>query len=295
MTKKALFALILVLVSVISFSSKSLLAQEKEKQKTYEKVLIIIKNKSFSETKIYPKESIKNDKYGRYIVGPDNLRYYIDENGYQYHLQEVIQCAEGVKIDELTEKIASIGHIDRVRVSISKGSYSEYQYFPKNKIKQDSEGYYIQLQDETKYYLDNKKSIAFYEESPINYRYITAKLLSQQFPEEIQNKKIYFSFNSCDINKKDYQKLNEIAKILNHKPFNKILITGHTDSVGSQSINSKMSYKRAKNVMNYLVRKCSMKPNLFKVEGKGQDFPAESNTTLQGRNKNRRVEFTIIE
>ncbi len=73
----------------------------------------------------------------------------------------------------------------------------------------------------------------------------------------------------------------------------KIIITGHTDSTGSEGHNMKLSLKRAESVRDYLVG-LGIDPKKLEVKGEGEAKPLADNSTAEGRAKNRRVEVDII-
>ena len=68
---------------------------------------------------------------------------------------------------------------------------------------------------------------------------------------------------------------------------------GHTDSVGSDAYNQKLSVKRADSVKAYLVSK-GIEKNRVYTEGKGEKQPVADNKTAAGRSKNRRVEIEVV-
>ncbi len=72
-----------------------------------------------------------------------------------------------------------------------------------------------------------------------------------------------------------------------------VIITGHTDNVGSPKYNMKLSLRRAEAVRNYLVS-LGADSKKMKVIGKGETKPVASNRTKEGRAKNRRVEIEVI-
>ncbi|WAC75936.1 OmpA family protein [Roseateles sp. SL47] len=72
-----------------------------------------------------------------------------------------------------------------------------------------------------------------------------------------------------------------------------IIAVGHTDSVGSDEYNQKLSVRRAEAVKAYLVSK-GLEKNRVYTEGKGEKQPVADNATAEGRSKNRRVEIEVV-
>ena len=72
-----------------------------------------------------------------------------------------------------------------------------------------------------------------------------------------------------------------------------IIAVGHTDSVGSDAYNQKLSVRRSEAVKAYLVSK-GIEKNRVYTEGKGEKQPVADNKTTEGRAKNRRVEIEVV-
>lgn len=88
--------------------------------------------------------------------------------------------------------------------------------------------------------------------------------------------------------------LAQLANYLNQPPvFTKLMVIGHTDSVGSASYNLKLSQKRADTIKRWLVSQHHLDANKIFAEGHGAQEPVSSNANYQGRQLNRRVEFRI--
>ena len=71
-------------------------------------------------------------------------------------------------------------------------------------------------------------------------------------------------------------------------------VGGHTDNVGSDDANMKLSHERAKSVRNYLV-KAGINSDRLQAKGYGETQPVADNDTEEGRKANRRTEFVILE
>jgi outer membrane protein OmpA-like peptidoglycan-associated protein len=108
------------------------------------------------------------------------------------------------------------------------------------------------------------------------------------------NEKIQFELDSAKILEVSHSLLNEVADVIRKNPqIKEILIEGHASADGSDQHNMTLSDKRAKAVMNYLVAKAGIDKKMLKAKGYGETKPIASNDTEDGRETNRRVEFTI--
>jgi outer membrane protein OmpA-like peptidoglycan-associated protein len=90
-----------------------------------------------------------------------------------------------------------------------------------------------------------------------------------------------------------YNSLDELAELMKKKEAYKLKISGHTDNVGSDENNMRLSEKRAKAVSNYLSNK-GVESSRFVVEWFGESKPIYPNDTPEGRQKNRRVEMEVV-
>jgi outer membrane protein OmpA-like peptidoglycan-associated protein len=88
------------------------------------------------------------------------------------------------------------------------------------------------------------------------------------------------------------EKLAKIAGIVSSHPGLKLSVEGHTDSVGSDDMNQRLSEKRAQAARDYLVSQ-GVSANSISSQGFGKNSPLESNDTAEGRAKNRRVEMIV--
>jgi len=107
--------------------------------------------------------------------------------------------------------------------------------------------------------------------------------------------KIQFDHAKATIKPESHDLLNEIVDVIKKNPhIKKISIEGHASSDGDAAFNKKLSGERAKAVMTYLIEKGIPKESL-QSKGFGSEKPIASNDTEDGKEKNRRVEFNIIE
>jgi len=103
---------------------------------------------------------------------------------------------------------------------------------------------------------------------------------------------IYFATNKARILPKSFSLLNEVAKALQDRPTIQVRIEGHTDSVGNDAYNLRLSQGRAAAVKSYLVKQ-GIEPGRLESVGYGEKRPIANNLTRVGGSMNRRVEFII--
>ncbi len=102
-----------------------------------------------------------------------------------------------------------------------------------------------------------------------------------------------FDFDKSVVKADAKGKLDELAGKIKGVNLEVVIAIGHTDSIGSDAYNQKLSVRRAEAVKAYLVSK-GIEPNRIYTEGKGEKQPVASNKTKEGRAKNRRVEIEVI-
>jgi hypothetical protein len=102
---------------------------------------------------------------------------------------------------------------------------------------------------------------------------------------------IYFSFNSDVIREESEPMLDEIAEVLRNHPEWKLGVTGHTDNIASDTYNLALSQRRAAAVKSALVTRYRIDAVRLSASGAGESSPKDTNETLEGRARNRRVEL----
>ena len=105
---------------------------------------------------------------------------------------------------------------------------------------------------------------------------------------------VLFDFDKAQINKDSFNEIDDFAAVMKkHPELDAIMIEGHTDSVGSNAYNKKLSQRRADAVKKYLVEKSGIDAKRLTAKGFGEEKPIVSNATKEGRDKNRRVEAAV--
>lgn len=127
---------------------------------------------------------------------------------------------------------------------------------------------------------------------------ITEKKQSSQKEEEIRRvefsaKNVYFESDKTTLLGYSYETLDTMATFLKKNTSARLVVEGHTDSTGSKENNLLLSQARADAVVEYLKQKGISEKQLIAI-GQGTNKPLSDNATPEGRAKNRRVEFRII-
>lgn len=104
---------------------------------------------------------------------------------------------------------------------------------------------------------------------------------------------IFFDVDKYDLKEKSVTELQKILKFLKENPSFKVEISGHTDNVGADAYNLQLSQRRAQSVFNYLVEN-GIDARRLSPKGYGASKPLALNTTEEGRQQNRRIEFKLI-
>lgn len=106
-------------------------------------------------------------------------------------------------------------------------------------------------------------------------------------------KHMYFATDKTDILPISDSDLNILYNFLTENPKVRVLITGHTDSQGSESHNQVLSEGRANSVKEAMIDR-GIDPSRLETNGKGESEPIDTNDTEEGRQNNRRVQITVL-
>ncbi len=104
---------------------------------------------------------------------------------------------------------------------------------------------------------------------------------------------VFFDFDKWDLRAESSLELDRVVKLLKENPSIVIEMSAHTDSRGADEYNFKLSDNRARSVMEYILLK-GIEPSRISSRGYGESKPVATNDTDDGRQLNRRVEFTIV-
>ncbi len=111
--------------------------------------------------------------------------------------------------------------------------------------------------------------------------------------EEFVFENVFFDFDKYDLKPESMSSLKRLLKFLQENPNVNILISGHTDNVGSAVYNQTLSLQRAASVQSYLV-KSGLHPGRVMVEGKGDKEPMVPNSSPENQALNRRITIKVL-
>ena len=103
----------------------------------------------------------------------------------------------------------------------------------------------------------------------------------------------FFDFDKAILKPEAKTKLDDLVSKTKEINLEVIIAVGHTDSVGTDAYNDKLSVRRAEAIKTYLTSK-GVEANRVYTEGKGKKQPVADNKTAEGRSKNRRVEIEVV-
>jgi len=103
----------------------------------------------------------------------------------------------------------------------------------------------------------------------------------------------FFDFDKSVLKPEGRAKFDDLVSKMQGLNLEVIIAVGHTDSIGTDAYNQRLSVRRAEAVKSYLVSK-GVEKNRVYTEGKGEKQPVADNKTAEGRAKNRRVEIEVV-
>ena len=122
-------------------------------------------------------------------------------------------------------------------------------------------------------------------------RHLTVEPIAVGTKVDLNN--VFFEFGKAALSEESFPELTRIAELMKTRPTMQVEISGHTDNVGSEVSNERLSQGRAEAVRAYLVQSGIAPPRIV-AKGYGETRPVATNDTDEGRQQNRRVEFLIL-
>ena len=128
-----------------------------------------------------------------------------------------------------------------------------------------------------------------YQDAAVTY---TIPMFALREEMVLQLRNIQFDHNSYALTKSSYSELDKLVKLMQDNPSMQIELSAHTDDVGSDRYNMRLSQRRGESAMKYLLRN-GIAADRIVAKGYGKTKPLVPNTSDENRAINRRVEFTI--
>ena len=127
-----------------------------------------------------------------------------------------------------------------------------------------------------------------------NINQVSIDLQFDLYNEIFEIKNLNFESGKFNIQKQYFKDLENLVILLREQINIKIEIAGHTDSIGDNKTNLILSDNRSKSVKSYLVRLVVLMKSRIKCVGYGENQPITNNSSIEGREKNRRIEIRIL-
>lgn len=160
--------------------------------------------------------------------------------------------------------------------------------------------YKIKMREGDRYEINVKspKGYAYYKTSvdlkETEIKTLDVELIPLKADTKITINDITFENNSADLNESSFSELNRLMELMTDNPDILVEMSAHTDDKGSDLYNNKLSEKRARSVVDYLVGKGIPETRMV-AKGYGETQPIVPNTSDENRARNRRVELKILE
>ena len=123
-------------------------------------------------------------------------------------------------------------------------------------------------------------------------------ILNSEAPKEmtivLDERSLNFDFDKSNVKPQYYDLLKNIKEFVEQNNY-EITIQGHTDSIGSNAYNFKLSRRRAESVKAKLLEFGLSEDRIVGIEAMGEEQPIATNATKEGRAQNRRVEFKLVQ
>jgi outer membrane protein OmpA-like peptidoglycan-associated protein len=242
---------------------------------------------------IYVSNKQDNGEWGK----PERLPDYINNS----YIGEARICADGKTLLFSAERKEGRGFRDIYSTKLdSEGNWSkpENLSFVNSPLIECSPS--MPLKGDKIYFNRQEKGLSYVYvvRMPLKYRYKKFVVVDSLIVDNITNQTIAlstinFTSKTSKINIEGEKLLNSIAELLNESQSLVLIISAHTDNVGNDKNNLKLSLQRAETVANYLVSK-GLNKSRFIVKGYGETMPKVPNDTPQNRALNRRVEFRVL-
>jgi OOP family OmpA-OmpF porin len=253
---------------------------------------------------------------GKYLIETEEEdKYVLNANLDGYHPNSKELLIEGVKNDtifeldiylkkkaaviELTGLTSKMGTFDPITAQVS--ILKDGKQVKKLKTDEEFGEYDVNLPGPGKYlfnvsaegFLATSDSLIVEETGEDQMLNKNFELTELQVGTTVRLDNIYFDFDKTTLRPESFPELEKLVDMMNTNENLEIEISGHTDDKGSDDYNQKLSQGRAEAVREYVVEQ-GIDGNRISAVGYGESKPETSNDTEEGRQINRRVEFTVL-
>ncbi|MFV0575313.1 MAG: OmpA family protein [Vibrio sp.] len=112
--------------------------------------------------------------------------------------------------------------------------------------------------------------------------------------KKAQKTVFHFKSGQSSLSEEQKYELNNISQLVMHDPsIKRILIDGHTDNIGDDVVNLRVSKRRADEAAYWMMME-GVDENIIETRGQGERYPVSTNNTEEGRDKNRRIEIRLV-
>jgi outer membrane protein OmpA-like peptidoglycan-associated protein/tetratricopeptide (TPR) repeat protein len=236
-------------------------------------------------------EGEKNDDAKREVESVEVAKSQDDEIDTGAPVKLMVRVVDAGSNQQIDANVKLKGQVDNITVPVENQENGIYTFI----IVRDEATDFMLSAEKAGYIFANKKisiPASKGEEQTIR------QTLSLSKPEVGTSKtlrNIFFEFGKATFTSESYEELNKMVSFLEANPQVNVEIAGHTDNIGSDAINKKLSQQRANKVVDYLTGKGIDRRRLNAV-GYGEERPIVSNDDeVMGREINRRVEFVVKE
>ncbi len=275
-------------------------------------VKITVKNLSLNKIENIPIKQLDRGRYGLQLPIGYHYRFVFENKFYKtdsldFNLAKTVIYPQYEKDVELTPVIQKvILHV--VDIKSGKGVPTVVQIVTEGghkfttQVKTDKNGnvvlnlrkgevYDIAVMPKGYTFFNEKLDLRKPAQKPV--KEIVARLKPLEANTKIEFHNITFETNSAELNADSYQELDRLVELLKKNPNIKVEISAHTDNVGSEAYNMKLSLRRAQSVVNYLLEHGVPRSQMI-AKGYGETRPLVPNDTPEHRAMNRRVELKIL-
>lgn len=207
------------------------------------------------------------------------------------HEKSAITLSGYVLDEETSHPVASTITVTDLEKKAVIGTYASNPTTGKYSLELDH-GKNYSVQFDAHKYLFHSENVNIKNPEAIFVDHRTFKLKKLKRGSTIVLNNIFYEYNSYDLKGESAVELDKLLSFMKNHPRLHIEIGGHTDSIGDDAYNNRLSRKRANEVSAYLLAK-GVPKKCLKIHGYGENNPISANNTEEGRRKNRRTEFKI--